>query len=392
MPLRIPIEISIAVSKAVQLADVDVIAAYPITPQTHIVEHLSELVANGELKASFINVESEHSALSTVMGAAAAGASTFTATCSQGLALMHEVLFIAASLRLPIVMVVTNRALSGPISIWNDHSDIMTERDIGWVQLFCETGQEAYDTVFHAFRVVRDPRVLLPVIVNIDGFNMTHVIEPILLFEQKEIKGYLPEHHQPLRLDIDTPITMGPVGIPEVYTEAKKQVDHALLNSKQAVLEAWAEFGKRYGRYYAPVETYRVEGAEILLLTMGLISRTAMMAVDQLRAQGKSVGLVRFRLWRPFPLEEFREAVQHAKIIAVIDRHISLGAHSGPVCLEVRSALYHLTPRPQVFGFVMGLGGRDVTLNDFLEVVERAERYALQGPEAGYTLIGLREL
>jgi len=392
MPTRTPIEVSIAISKAVQQADVDVIAAYPITPQTHIVEHLSELVADGELQAAFINVESEHSAISAVIGAAAAGASTFTASCSQGLALMHEILFIAASLRLPIVMVVTTRALSGPISIWNDHSDIMAERDIGWLQVFCETGQEAYDAVLQAFRIVRDPRVQLPMIVNVDGFNLTHVIEPVYLFDREEIRDYLPEHRQLLRLDIDHPITMGPVGVPEVYTEAKKQVDAALVGAKQVVLEAWQEFGERYGRVYKPVETYQVEGAEIILITMGVISRTAMSAVDRLRAAGKPVGLLRFRLWRPFPLEEFRDSVRGAKIIAVVDRHISLGAHSGPVCLEVRNALYNLPERPQVFGFVLGLGGRDVTVADFQEIVARAEHYAVAGQPEGYTLIGLREV
>ena len=370
MPTRTPIEVSIAVSKAVQQSDVDVIAAYPITPQTHIVEHLSELVADGELNAAFVNVESEHSAISMVIGAAAAGASTFTATSSQGLALMHEILFIAASLRLPIVMAVANRALSGPISIWNDHSDIMAERDIGW----------------------RDPKVLLPMIVNGDGFNLTHVIEPVYLFQQEEIQDYLPEHRQLLKLDIDHPVTMGPVGIPEVYTEAKKQVEEALVNSKQVVLAAWREFGERYGRSYAPVETYRVEGAELILVTMGVISRTAMSAVDRLRDAGKAVGLARFRLWRPFPLREFRETVKGAKIIAVVDRHLSLGAHGGPVCLEVRSALYNLPDRPQVFGFVLGLGGRDVTLDDFIEIVDQAERSAAAGPQEEYTLIGLREV
>jgi pyruvate ferredoxin oxidoreductase alpha subunit len=392
MPTRMPIEVSIAVSKAVQQADVDVIAAYPITPQTHIVENLSELVANGELKAAFINVESEHSAISTVIGAAAAGASTFTATSSQGLALMHEILFIASALRLPIVMVVANRALSGPISIWNDHSDIMAERDIGWIQVFCETGQEVYDAVFHAFRVVREPNVQLPMIVNVDGFNLTHVIEPVFIFDPEEIRDYLPEHRQALRLDIDNPITMGPVGVPEVFTEAKKQVEEALASSKQVVTAAWQEFGNRFGRHYAPVETYQVEGAEVLLVTMGVISRTAMTAVDRLREAGQAVGLVRFRLWRPFPLPEFREAVRGAKIIAVIDRHLSLGAHSGPVCLEVRSALYNLPARPQVFGFVLGLGGRDVTVDDFQEIVARADRYARTGPEAEFTMIGLREV
>ncbi len=392
MPTRTPIEVSIAISKAVQQADVDVIAAYPITPQTHIVEHLSELVADGELQAAFINVESEHSALSAVIGAAAAGASTFTASCSQGLALMHEILFIAASLRLPIVMVVTTRALSGPISIWNDHSDIMAERDIGWLQVFCETGQEAYDAVLQAFRIVRDPKVQLPMMVNVDGFNLTHVIEPVYLFEQEEIRDYLPEHRQLLRLDIDHPLTMGPVGVPEVYTEAKKQVDAALVGAKPVVLAAWQEFAERYGRFYQPVETYQVEGAEIILLTMGVISRTAMSAVDRLRATGKPVGLVRLRLWRPFPLEELRNCVRHAKIIAVIDRHLSLGAHGGPVCLEVRAALYDLPERLRIFGFVLGLGGRDVTVADFLEIVDRAEHYAAAGQPEEYSLIGLREV
>jgi pyruvate ferredoxin oxidoreductase alpha subunit len=392
MATRTPIEVSLAVARAVQQADVDVIAAYPITPQTHIVEELSQLVANGELNASFINVESEHSAISTAVGAASAGASTFTATSAQGLALMHEILFIASSMRLPIVMVVANRALSGPISIWNDHSDIMAERDIGWVQVFCETGQEAYDSIFHAFRVVRDRNVLLPMVVNIDGFNLTHVVEPVYIFDQEEIRDYLPEHRQPLKLDINHPVTMGPVGIPEVYTEAKQQVENALMNAEQAVLSAWEEFGSRSGRHYSPIETYRTDGAELLLMTMGVISRTAMTAIDNLRERGKQVGLVRCRLWRPFPIQTFREKVREAKILAVVDRHISMGAHGGPVFHEVRSALYPLVDRPQVFGFVAGLGGRDVILEDFYEIVDRAEKYATQGPLSEYTLIGLREI
>jgi pyruvate ferredoxin oxidoreductase alpha subunit len=393
MATRTPIEVSIAIAKAVQQADVDVIAAYPITPQTHIVEHLSELVADGELNAAFINVESEHSAISTVLGAAAAGAATFTATSSQGLALMHEILFIASSLRLPIVMVVANRALSGPINIWNDHSDIMAERDIGWIQVFCETGQEAYDSIFHAFRVTWDQRVLLPMIVNVDGFNLTHVIEPVLLFDAGEIEPYLPEFRLPLKLDIDRPLTLGPVGIPEVYTEAKKQVEEALLGSREVLLNAWQDFARRYDRHYAPVETYRTEGAAVLLMTMGVIGCTAMTAVDRLREAGKAVGLVRCRLWRPFPVAELREAVSGAQTIAVIDRHISLGAHSGPVCLEVRAALFAMPERPQVFGFVLGLGGRDVTVDDFVKVVQQAED-AARNPTAStaYTLIGVREL
>lgn len=392
MGVRVAMEVSIAAAEAAKLADVDVVAAYPITPQTHIVEHLAELVADGELDAEYVPVESEHSAISACIGSVAAGARTFTASCSQGLALMHEILFIASALRTPIVMAVVNRALSAPINIWNDHSDIMAERDCGWIQTFAENGQEVFDLTIHAFRVAEDHRVLLPIMVNLDGFVLSHVIEPIDIPEKEEVRRYLPEFKPAMRLDPDKPISMGPVGIPEVYTEAKKQLDEALVASKGPIIEAWEEFGKIFGRHYKPVETYKIEDAEVLLLTMGSISETAMTAVDIMREKGISVGLVRIRLWRPFPLDELRAAVKDATTLAVVDRAVSTGGPGGPVCSEVRSALFGLPKRPKVFGFIAGLGGRDVTVEMFEEMVHQSMEYRKKGKDQFYELIGVREL
>jgi len=385
-------EVSIAISHAVRLANADVVAAYPITPQTHIVEHLAELVADGELDADYVSVESEHSAISCCVGSSAAGARTFTATSSQGLALMHEILFICPALRVPIVMVVANRALSGPISIWNDHSDIMAERDIGWVQTFAENGQEAVDLTLHAFRVAEDHRVLLPMIVNIDGFTLSHFIEPIELPDPKLVARYLPDYEPLMRLDPDKPISMGPVGIPEVYTEARKAMDNVLVNSKAVVLDAWQEFADVFGRTYKPIESYRAEGAETILVTMGAISETAMTTIDTLREAGRKVGLVRIRLWRPFPFEEIREALSGARTVAVVDRAMSLGGPGGPVCSEIRSAFYETSRRPHIFGYIAGLGGRDVTIETFTEIIDKAEAAAEKGTRNEYEMIGVREI
>lgn len=391
MPERVGIEVSLAASEAVCVCDADVIAAYPITPQTHIVEHLSELVADGELDAEFVPVESEHSAMSVCIGSSAAGARTFTATSAQGLALMHELLFIAPALRTPIVMTVANRAMSGPISIWNDHSDIMAERDVGWIQTFAENGQEVFDLIIHAFRVAEDPDVLLPIMVNLDGFTLSHVIEPIEMLSSKEVAEYLKPYKPQMVLDPKNPVTMGPVGMPEVYTEARQQIESVLCKSKSVIVKAWKEFAKLYGRQYRPIEKYRTNGAEIVLMTMGSVTETAMTAIDALRDEGVPVGLMRFRLWRPFPLPEFKRAVKGVKVLAVLDRAISYGGQGGPVATEVKSALFGVPDGPQVFGFVSGLGGRDITVNMFREMVKKALRYAKKGKGPLYELIGVRE-
>jgi len=390
MGKRVGIEVSLAMSEAVKMADTDVIAAYPITPQTHIVEHLSELVADGELDAEFIPVESEHSAMSTCIGSSAAGARTFTATSSQGLALMHEILFMPPALRLPIVLAVANRALSPPISIWNDHSDIMAERDIGWIQLFAENGQEVLDLTLQAFRIGEDPEVLLPVAVNLDGFTLSHVIEPIIFPDDEEVKRFLPPYRPAIRLDPDHPISIGPFGTPEIFTESKKAAEYALLNSKKTIIKVWKEFKDIFGRQYKPIETYKTEDADTILVICGSIAETAMTAVDEMRKEGKKVGLARIRLWRPFPDEEFKEAVAPANRIAVIDRALTLGAHGGPVFMEIRSLLYPLEKRPAVFGFSLGLGGRDATRDNFKYIYNQCQVETVGGPDR-YEMVGVME-
>lgn len=391
MAKRVGLEVSIAVADAVRLADADVIAAYPITPQTHIVEHLAELVADGELEAAYIPVESEHSAMSACLGASAVGARTFTASASQGLELMHEVLYIASAMRMPIVMAVANRALSAPISIWGDHSDAMAVRDTGWIQLFVENGQEAVDNVICAFRIGEDTRVLLPVMIHLDGFSLTHMVEPILLPELDEVDKFIPPFKPPLRLDPEKPVTMGAFAPPFIYTEVKYAQDQNLRASKKVILECWQEFGKAFGRYYSPVERYCTEGAKVLLLTMGSYSETAMVAVDKMRDEGKDIGLLKLRLWRPFPFEEFRQAVRGAEVLIVLDRALSFGGPGGPVYSEVKAALYSEENKPKVIGFVGGLGGRDISMSGFEDMINQGIAKAELGSEQEFEIFEVRE-
>ena len=388
---RIGMEVSIAASEAVKLANVDAIAAYPITPQTHIVEHLSEMVANGELDAEFVPVESEHSAMSVCTGSSSVGARAFTCTSSQGLILMSEIVYIASALRLPIVMVVVNRSLSGPLSIWNDHSDIMSIRDCGWIQFFAENGQEVFDLILTAYRIGEKRDVLLPVMVNVDGFILSHVIEPIELLEQEKVNKYLPPYAPLYRLHPDNPVTMGAFAMPELYTETKKAQDEALKSSKKAILQGWEEFGKLSGRYYFPVENYRSEGAKVLLLTMGSFGETAASAVDLMREEGSSVGLIKIRLFRPFPFEEIRKAVKDADVVVVMDRAISYGGPGGPVASELRSALYDEKKRPVIVDFIVGIAGRDVPCSDYKIMVEEAINIAKSGKKEEYKIYGVRE-
>lgn len=391
MPRRVGIEVSIAVSEAVKMADVDVISAYPITPQTHIVEHLAEIVANGELDADFVLVESEHSAMSVCVGASAAGARSFTSTSSQGLALMSEIVYIAPGLRLPIVMVLVNRSLSAPLSIWNDHSDVMSVRDCGWIQVFVENGQEAFDHVFISYKVAEDRNVLLPMMINVDGFYLSHMVEPIELIEEEEIvRKYLPPYEPAFRLHPDKPVTMGAFAMPELFTEAKMAQNEALKASMPSILKGWEQWGELTGRLYRPVETYRSEDADTLILTMGSLSETAAEAVDLMREEGKSVGLVRLRLWRPFPFAAFREAVAHAKNLIVVDRAISFGGPGGPVSSEVRAALYEESERPRVINFIAGLAGRDVSPKDFKAMVESSIGRAVPSKQEDYDIYGVR--
>lgn len=391
MGKRIGTEVSIAIADTAKLANVDVVAAYPITPQTHIVEHLAELVANGELDAEYIPVESEHSVMSACVGAASVGARTFTATAGQGLELMHEVLYIASSMRLPIVMAVANRALSAPLSVWGDHSDVMAVRDTGWIQIFVENGQEAIDNVICAFRIAEDHKVLLPVMVHLDGFHLSHMIEPMLLPEQDEVDRFIPHIPYPLPLDPVKPVAMGDFAPPIIYTEAKWAQENNLRASKEVILRCWDEFGKKFKRQYFPVEKYHSDDADTILLTMGSFSETASLAVDKMRAAGKKVGQIRIRLWRPFPFDELREAVKNTKLLIIVDRAISFGGPGGPVSSEVKSALYSQEKRPKVVSFVGGLGGRDITLKGFEEIIKRGIDISQKGSDKEYEIFGVRE-
>jgi len=390
MGKRVGMEVSIAAAEAVKQANVDVISAYPITPQTHIVEHLSEIVANGELDAEFFCVESEHSALSVCVGAAATGARTFTCTSSQGLALMSEITYIASGLRLPMLMIISNRTLSAPLSIWNDHSDTMSIRDCGWIQFFVENGQEVYDHVFVSYRLAEDKNVLFPVIINMDGFILSHVIEPFELIEQEKIDQFLPPYQPLHRLHPDHPVTMGAFALPSIFAETKKAQEEALRSSTPKIVVTWKAFGEMTGRYYHPVETYKTEDADTLLVTMGSCGETASVAVDKLREGGRSVGLVKLRLWRPFPFDELKKATLHAKQLVVIDRAISVGA-CGPVASEVKAALYGEAQRPSVYDFVAGISGRDVTPSDFIKMVDKAEVEIEEGNKEGFEIYGVRE-
>lgn len=391
MGKKVGLEVSLAIAEAAKMANTDVVAAYPITPQTHIVERLAELVANGELDAEYIPVESEHSAMSACLGAVATGARTFTATAGQGLELMHEVLYVASAMRLPVIMAVANRALSSPLNVWGDQSDLMAVRDTGWIQIICENGQEAYDITLCAFRIGEDKRVLLPVMVHVDGFYLTHVIEPIEIPEQDKVNRFLPPFSYPFPLDPDKPVTMGAMAPPILFSETKKAQEVNLRAAKPLILECWAEFAKIFGRQYKPVEQYRTEGAKILLLTLGSFGETAMAAVDKLRDAGQPVGLLKLRLWRPFPFEELRQAVGEAELLIVVDRALSFGGPGGPAYSEIRSALYSEKKRPRILGFVGGLGGRDLTVAEFEGMVRRALEMKPSGAEQEFEMYGVRE-
>jgi pyruvate ferredoxin oxidoreductase alpha subunit len=388
------IEVSIAASIAAKLARVEVIAAYPITPQTHIVEHLSELVANGELDAAYINVESEHSAMSACCGASAAGARTFTSTSSQGMELMHEILFIASAMRLPIVMAAVNRALSAPLSIWNDHSDVMAARDTGWIMLFCENGQEVVDSTIMAFRIAEDRKVLLPVMINLDGFSLSHVIEPIEFPSQEKVDAFLPPYDPLYTLHPDKPLTMGAYAMPELYTEAKYAQEMAIIKSKEVITGVMDDFGKHFGRTYKPVETYNIEKADTVFIALGSINENIKTAIDMLKGEGKEAGLIHLRLFRPFPTDELITALKGIKKVAVVERVMPGGAINSPLFNEISSLVHSNTMGIQLSNYIVGLGGRDVNPEDFHGILDDMSSPAAKGSpeqEKNYRVIGVRE-
>jgi pyruvate ferredoxin oxidoreductase alpha subunit len=391
MAKRVGMEVAVAVAEAVGQCDIDMAAVYPITPQSHIAEHLSDLVADGKIDAEFVTVESEHSAMSAVIGASGTGARVYTATSSPGLMLMHELLPIASGMRLPIVMGIANRAVSGPLNILNDHSDIMPQRDSGWISLFVENGQEAVDLSIQAFKIAEHKDVNLPVCVNIDGFQLTHMVEPLELPDQDLVNKFLPTRVPYATLHPSKPVTMGAFAMSDYFTEMQKAKDEALKNSKKVILEVWDEWFKIFGRAYKPVETYMAEDAEILMLTMGSMGETAEMAIDALRAKGVLAGLIKLRLWRPFPFEEIKIVLKNAKKLIVTDRAVSFGGPGGPVFSEIKSALYFEAKRPAIYNYIIGLGGRDVTVKDFVGMFEKVIPYSVDKAVDTYEFWGVRE-
>jgi pyruvate ferredoxin oxidoreductase alpha subunit len=391
MAKRVGMEVAIAVAEAVGKCNIDMAAVYPITPQSHIAEHLSDLVADGKVDAEFVTVESEHSAMSAVIGASGTGARSYTATSSQGLMLMHELLPIASAMRLPIVMGIANRAVSGPLNILNDHSDIMPQRDSGWIAIFAENGQESVDLSIQAFKIAEHKDVMLPVCINIDGFQLTHMVEPLEIPEYEEVAKFLPPFVPHATLHPAKPVTMGAFTMSDYFTEALMAKNEALKNSKKVILEVWDEWAKMFGRSYKPVESYKAEDAETLLITMGSMGETAEMAIDKLRAKGVSVGLVKIRLWRPFPFAEFTQVVKSAKRLIVTDRAVSFGGPGGPVCSEIKAALYAEKNRPAIYNSIIGLGGRDVTVPDFVSLIEKSISGRADKAVDTYEFWGVRE-
>jgi pyruvate ferredoxin oxidoreductase alpha subunit len=362
---------SIAVAESVGLCRPQVIAAYPITPQTHIVEALAEMVANCTIDAEYITVESEFSALSACLGASAAGSRVYSATTSQGLALMFEVCFNCAGMRLPVVMSIVNRAMGAPLSIWNDHQDSISLRDSGWMQLYAEDNQEAIDLHYIAYRVAEDHRVLLPSFVCFDGFILSHTYEPVDMLTQEQVDSYLPPFKPYHRLDAADPISFGLFASPDYYMEFRYAIDQAMNQARNVLPEAGRAFSEMFGRDYSGmVEEYRLDDADCAIVAMGSICGTAKDAIDEMRNEGKKAGLLKLRAFRPFPVKEVQKALSGVSTVAVLDKNISLGS-KGAVALEIRDALYG--SQIPVLDYIIALGGRDVRKKDIAAVVDGAE-------------------
>jgi len=365
------IEGSHAVAEIAKLCRPGVVSAYPITPQTHIVEDLASMVAEGELKAQFVNVESEHSAASGVLGAVATGIRAYTATSSQGLFYMMEVVFNIAGMRLPVVMTCANRAISAPINIWNDQQDSISLRDSGWIQLYAEDNQEAVDFHVLAYRLGEDKSVMLPVMVCMDGFILTHGIEAVDMPSQEQVDKFLPPYKPAYYLDPKNPMTLGPLVGPDYYTEARYALDQTLKETLNIIPKLTAEFAKEFGRNYnGLVEEYHIKDAERVIVAMGSVCGTAKEVVDEFRAKGKKVGLLKITCYRPFPAEQIYNSLKNVSKVAVLDRAVSLGSYA-PLSSEIKAAFFGKKKKPEVISsFIVGLGGRDVTKDSIREVLK----------------------
>ena len=391
----LPLDGNSAVAHAMRQINPDVVAAYPITPQTSTVQTFAEFVANGLVDTEFVTVESEHSALSACVGAAAAGARVMTATSSAGLAFMWEILYVAASTRLPICMLVANRALSAPINIHCDHSDSMGARDAGWIHLFAENPQESYDNAIQAVRIAEHPDVLLPVMFMHDGFITSHGMERVELLDDQEVQDFIGEYRpkHPL-LDIDHPITVGPLDFYDYYFEHKRQQVEAMEQVTRVILEVGEEFGRRFGRRYGLFEAYRLDDAEVAIVVLSSTAGTTRVVVDRLRAQGLKVGLLKPRVFRPFPAQALAEALAHVQVVGVMDRSISFGSmhNAGPLFLELCAATRIYGGDMPIVNYIFGLGGRDIVPREIEQVFRDLLRIRDTGKvERLVTYLGVRE-
>ncbi len=353
---------NMAAAQAVKLARVQVIAAYPITPQTHTVEYLSQFVNDGELDGRMVKVESEHSALSACAGAAAVGARSFTASCSQGIQLMSEVMYFTSGMRFPVVMAIANRTLSVPVNIWPDHQDTLVNRDAGWLQIYAVSVQEVFDLMLMAYPIAEDPEVNLPLLVSYDGFILSHASEPVVTITQEEADTFIAPPGQTDRaiLDPKKPLQFGEVLFPEWYPDYEYKKHRALADSLTVIERTFAEFNQRFGRSYHVVETDHTEDAEVVIIGIGSMMQTARYAAAQLRERGEKVGVANLRSFRPFPEEALVSAVGNAKTVLVLDRDIGYGT-SGMVYQDVTRTFYHQEHRPELLNFIIGLGGKDIT-------------------------------
>ncbi|OGX16299.1 MAG: pyruvate ferredoxin oxidoreductase [Omnitrophica WOR_2 bacterium RBG_13_41_10] len=363
------LEGSFAVAEIVKLCKPGVISAYPITPQTHIVEELAQMVADGELDSQFVNVESEHSAASVVLGAVATGVRAYTATSSQGLLYMGEVLFNIAGLRLPVILTCANRAVSAPINIWNDHQDSVSMRDTGWIQLFAEDNQEVVDLHLMAYKLGEDKSMMLPVMVCMDGFILTHGIETVDIPTQEQVDKFLPPYSPLYKLDPANPLTLGPLVDPDAYMETRYAIQETLKDALKLIPQITADFAKIFGRHYnGLIEEYKLKDAERVIVAMGSVCGTIKDVVDELRAKGKKVGLLKITSYRPFPEQEIYEALKNVSKVGVLDRALSLGSYA-PLAGEMKAVFFGKKKKPQIISsFVAGLGGRDITKNSIKEI------------------------
>ena len=381
------LEGSHAVAEAVRLAKVQVISAYPITPQTHIVEILSEYCTKGQMNAKFLRVESEHSCMAALIGAQTAGVRTFTATSGQGLALMHELLHWASGARLPIVMAEVNRALAPGWNIWVDQTDSLAQRDTGWIQMYCEDGQEVLDSTLQAFYLAET--VNLPVMIVLDAFYLSHTYEPVDVPSQEEVDRFLPPYVPKFQLDTGHPCGFGPLVTPGDYMEMRYHIASAMDDALTRFDEIEKAFAAQFHRHYGPVEAIDCDDADIIFVTTGTVTSTCRLALQQLRAEGEKVGILKIKLFRPFPCDRVRKELKSANKVAVIDRNFSFGA-SGIFAQEVRAALCNLPDHPPVFGFVAGIGGRDITPELLVEIYRQTKNS--ETPQKESVWMGLKEV